>query len=153
MFRLLYTWTLTENVPHVAHVATPRKACNVRYFYVRNRHPALRHSRFASAHCQRPAPAGRWQSRREKRESPTLKRKSATSGSRWIPDFGSEVRIEIFKKNKAARCLVWVQGLFSLGIYYCVSFPWYSHLASKVRYISFQRNLQLKIHLSSYPKC
>ena len=26
----------------------------------------------------------------------------------------------------------------------------YSHLASKVRYISFQRNLQLKIHLSSY---
>ena len=24
------------------------------------------------------------------------------------------------------------------------------HLASKVRYISFQRNLQLKIHLSSY---
>ena len=28
-------------------------------FYVRNRHPALRHSRFASAYCQRPAPAGR----------------------------------------------------------------------------------------------
>ena len=27
----------------------------------------------------------------------------------------------------------------------------YSHLASKVRYISFQHNLQLKIHLSSYP--
>ena len=26
------------------------------------------------------------------------------------------------------------------------------HVASNVRYISFQRNLQLKIHLSSYPK-
>ena len=33
---------------------------------------------------------------------------------------------------------------------YCVSFPWYSHVASNVRYISFQRNLQLKIHLNSY---
>ena len=27
------------------------------------------------------------------------------------------------------------------------------HVASNVRYIAFQRNLQLKIHLSSYPKC
>ena len=27
------------------------------------------------------------------------------------------------------------------------------HVASNVRYISFQRNLQLKIHLSSYQNC
>ena len=27
------------------------------------------------------------------------------------------------------------------------------HVASNVRYIAFQRNLQLKIHLSSYAKC
>ena len=99
-------------------MATPRKACNVRYFYVRNRHPALRHSRFASAHCQRPAPAGRV----------TRARGSLTISERKtrISDFETEkchIWLAMYprfrlrgedgnsQKNKAARCSRVARGL------------------------------------------
>ena len=59
-------------------------------------------------------------------------------------------------KECTARCsLVWLSECFRFVpiIRYTqwVQTP-YSHLASKVRYISIQRKLQLKIHLSSYIK-
>ena len=51
-----------------------------------------------------------------------------------------------------APCLVLVQTFYTSFIIRRGPVLLYSHLASKVRYISFQRNLQLKIHLSSYSK-
>ena len=65
----------------------------------------------------------------------------------WRSDIGSMAEV---RNVPHLACKVSVQMFNTYFIIRRGPVLLYSHLASKVRYISFQRNLQLKIHLSSY---